>query len=222
MYKPYTYIKVQIWHEWEYREPLEGITFQDVHHEKGRRELWWDLLYSHIDLCFMKSPKSAFRKARSSVKTRVTKIIDKPDCNFFHGEHLKILSIHLCTKCDVHHVLLLVKISVPSRSVLSVKAPNFTCTHILSVKSHTMHVFILFLITHSYCFVSLAFKYRSEVIEWIGWSHLDWVWIHSCLDDTSHQEEVSNVSMGLVTISRMYWNECTCICSVSRVYAEVK
>ena len=48
-----------------YRGPLEGITFQDVHHEKGRRELWWDLLYSHIGLFFMKSPKSAFGKARS-------------------------------------------------------------------------------------------------------------------------------------------------------------
>ena len=48
-----------------YRELLEGITFQSVHHEKGRRELWWDSLYSYIGLYFMKSPKRAFEKARS-------------------------------------------------------------------------------------------------------------------------------------------------------------
>jgi len=72
------------------------------------------------------SPKSAFGKARSSVKTCVTKIIDKSAVIFFQGEHLKMLSILLCTKSDVHHVLLLAKMSVPSRSVLYVKVPNFT------------------------------------------------------------------------------------------------
>jgi len=105
------------------------------------------------------------------VKTRVTKIFDKSYWSFcFMGNISKCYCIHLCPKCYVHHILLLVKMSVPSRSVLSVKVLDFTCTHILSVKSHTTYVFILFLITHSYCIVSLVFKYRSEVMAEATWT----------------------------------------------------
>jgi len=80
-----------------YRELLEGITFQSVHHEKGRRELWWDSLYSYIGLYFMKSPKRAFEKARSRNcqvwKHMLPRLLISFTVAFFHEEHLKMLSV---------------------------------------------------------------------------------------------------------------------------------
>jgi len=76
-----TRVGVPLW-----REPLEGITFQYVHHKNSRRELWWDLLYSDIGLYFMKSPKYAFEKARPK------SVYQDYWWFFFQGDHLKKLS----------------------------------------------------------------------------------------------------------------------------------
>jgi len=139
MYKPYTYIKVQICMTRVrvplYREPLEGITFQDVHHEKAG-ENSSEIYYIPIWVCAVWKVPSLLLE-----KPGIVKCENKcyQDSYKFHSSFLWHIwyPIHPCTKCNVYHIILLVKMSAPSRSVLSVKVSDFTCTNILSMKSHT-------------------------------------------------------------------------------------